>query len=393
MRETFSFFEPTKVIFGAGTLNQLHEQTMPGKKAMIVISDGKSTIANGYLDRTEAELDQAGVPCEVFNKVNANPEKKIVEEGARFAREKDCDFVVALGGGSVLDAAKIMAMLAPQDTDDLWDYAGGITGKGLTPEKDPLPWIAIPTTSGTGSEVDANGVVTNEETNEKLGLGRLDSLFARIAIVDPELTYSVPPKFTAFQGFDALFHSLECYLGKNACKTSDMVARTAIEHVGKYLARAVKDGRDKEAREGMSYASMLGGYAMISSGCAGEHGMEHAMSAFYPNLPHGAGLIMISKEYYQHFIELHCCDDKFIKMAKYLGKEDADKAEDFLTALMDLQKACGMDMLKMSDYGIKKEDAVRMAENALATSGRLLQMDPVPMSREQIIEIYQKSWR
>ncbi|MGI5989108.1 MAG: iron-containing alcohol dehydrogenase [Lachnospiraceae bacterium] len=393
MRQTFSFFEPTHVLFGCGVLNDLHKQKMPGRKALLVISGGKSVIRNGYLDRTEKELEAAGVSFVLFNKVEANPVKSTVEEGARTARENGCDFVVALGGGSVLDAAKIMAMFAPQPSDDLWDYAGGLTGKNKTLEKEPLPWIAIPTTAGTGSEVDANGVVTNPATNEKIGLGRMDSLFAKIAVVDPELTASVPPKFTAFQGFDALFHSLECHLSVNACAFSDMVTRSAIENVGRYLVRAVKDGRDMEAREGMSFASMLGGYAMITSSCIGEHALEHAMSAYYPALPHGAGLIMISKAYFSHFVKLHCADDRFINMAKFLGKKDADRPEDFLEVLAALERDCGVDSLRMSDYGIRKEDAAKMADNAIATTQRLLKFDPVPLTREECIRIYEESWK
>ena len=393
MRDVFTFFEPTHVLFGCGVLNDLHKQEMPGKKALLVTSGGKSVIRNGYLARTQKELEKAGVSYILFNKVEANPVKSTVEEGARLARKENCDFVVALGGGSVLDAAKIMAMFAPQPSDDLWDYAGGLTGKNKTPENTPLPWIAIPTTAGTGSEADANGVVTNPVTNEKIGLGRMDSLFAKIAIVDPELTASVPPKFTAYQGFDALFHSLECHLSVNACAFSDMVTRTAIENVGKYLARAVKDGNDMEAREGMSFASMLGGYAMITSSCIGEHALEHAMSAYYPALPHGAGLIMISQAYYRHFVDLHCADETFVDMARYLGKQDASKPEDFLDALASLQKACGVDNLKMSDYGIRREDAAKMADNAIATTQRLLKFDPVPLTRDECIKIYEDSWK
>lgn len=393
MREAFTFFEPTHVLFGSGVLSDLHRQKMPGKKALLVTSGGRSVIENGYLDRTEKELSAAGVKYVLYNKVEANPVKSTVEAGANLAREQGCDFVVALGGGSVLDAGKIMAMFAPQPSDDLWDYAGGMTGLNRQPEKEPLPWIAIPTTAGTGSEVDANGVVTNPLTNEKIGLGRMDSLFARIAVVDPQLTASVPPRFTAYQGFDALFHSLECHLSVNACAFSGMVTRTAIENVGKYLARAVRDGSDMEARTGMSFASMLGGYAMISSSCIGEHALEHAMSAYYPALPHGAGLIMISMAYYRHFVNLHCADETFVNMAGYLGKKDAKRAEDFLEALLSLQKACGVDDLKMSDYGIRKEDAAKMADNAIATTQRLLKFDPVPLTRDECIEIYENSWK
>lgn len=207
----YQFYNPTRVLFGAGQLNHLHEQTMPGKKAMVVISNGKSTRANGALDRTLEQLHMAGVETVLFDKVGANPLKAVVEEGDRLAKDNGCDFVVALGGGSVMDAAKVMAMYALQP-GDLWDYVAGSTGK-MQPLVNPtLPVIAITTTAGTGSEVDQWGVVTNLETNEKIGCGGQDSLFPVLAVVDPELMRTVPPKFTAYQGFDALFHSTEGYI-------------------------------------------------------------------------------------------------------------------------------------------------------------------------------------
>jgi alcohol dehydrogenase len=259
----FMYYDPVRVLFGCGALGKLHEQKLPGKKALICISNGKSTIKNGSLDKLKAELDKAGCSYEVFNKIAANPLKAVVEEGAKFAEDSGCDFIVALGGGSVMDASKVIAMLAAQPSDDLWDYAGGITGKGLPIENDPLPFIAITTSAGTGSEVDTVGVITNPETNEKIGIGRVDCMFADLAIVDPELMKTVPPKFTAFQGFDALFHSLEGYISNKNSLMSDMIQRAAIENIGKYLPRAVADGSDMEAREAMAFANTMSGYSMV----------------------------------------------------------------------------------------------------------------------------------
>jgi alcohol dehydrogenase len=250
---TYESYAPTRVLFGPGQLNHLHEQAMPGKKAMVVISNGKSTRANGSLDRALAELETAGVQTIVFDKVGANPTKEVVEAGAFLARDEHVDFVVALGGGSVMDAAKVMAMFAPQPGDDLWDYAGGKTGRRQPLVNPELPWIAITTTAGTGSEVDSAGVVTNLETREKIGIGSPND-FAQVAIVDPELMLSVPARFTAYQGFDALFHSLEGYISNQANPMSDMVQLAAIENIGTYLPRAVADGSDLEARAHVAFA-------------------------------------------------------------------------------------------------------------------------------------------
>lgn len=389
---TYNFFNPTRVLFGAGQLENLHTQEMPGRKAMVVISNGKSTRESGALERVMEQMEKAGVETVLFDKVGANPLKAVVEEGGRFAKKNGCDFVVALGGGSVMDAAKIMAMYALQP-GDLWDYVPGATGK-MHPLVNPvLPLIAITTTAGTGSEVDQWGVITNPETNEKIGCGGYDSLFPTIAVVDPELMITVPPMLTAYQGFDALFHSVEGYISKVNNLMSDMVQLTAIENIGKYLVRAVKNGKDIEAREHIAFANTMSGYSMVVGACTSEHAMEHAMSAYHQELPHGAGLIMISKEYYMHFINKHCCDDRFVRMAQALGKEDAKEPMDFVAALTELQKNCGVDTLKMSDYGIEKSECMTLAQNARATMGGLFACDPVPMTDMECAEIFERSYR
>ncbi|MBV4425291.1 iron-containing alcohol dehydrogenase [Clostridium tyrobutyricum] len=389
---SFMKYSPTRLIFGAGQLNHLREQQFTGKKAILVISNGKSTKRNGYLSKCEEELHAAGVETVLFDKVEANPLKSTVMAGGEYARENKCDFVVALGGGSVMDASKAIAAMATND-GDLWNYMSGGTGKGQPLTKEPLPVVAITTTAGTGSEVDQWGVVTNEETNEKMGFGGYDSLYPVLAIVDPELMKSVPATFTAYQGFDALFHSTECYISAAANMMSDMYALTAIENVGTYLARAVKHGNDMEAREHVAFANTLSGTVMTISACTSEHSMEHAMSAYHQQLPHGAGLIMISKEYYQYFVDKHVCDDRFIRMAKALGMQDAKEPQDFITMLVKLQKACGVAELKMSDYGIQRNEFDKMAKNARETMGGLFMCDPCKLSHEDCVKIYEKSYR
>ena len=389
---SFNMYVPTRFIFGLGRLNELHEQKLPGKKAMIVISNGKSTKENGSLDRTIEELSRAGVKSVVFDQVQANPLKSTVMAGAKTARDNGCDFIVALGGGSVMDASKAMAAMATND-GDVWDHISGGTGKGKAIVNDPLPIICITTTAGTGSEADQWGVITNDETNEKIGFGGDDRLFPVISIIDPELMKTVPSKFTAYQGFDALFHSTESYISKFASLMSDMYALTAIENIAKYLARAVEDGSDMEAREHMAFANTLSGVVMTVSVTTAEHSIEHAMSAYHQELPHGAGLIMISKAFYEFFIEKHACDDKFIAMAKAMGINEANKPEDFITALVDLQKACGVAELKMSEYGITPDEFDKIATNARETMGGLFAANPCEMTHEDVVDILRKSYR
>lgn len=388
----FNMYVPTRFIFGSGRLGELHEQKLPGKKALVIISDGKSTKENGSLDRTVEELFKAGADSVIFDQVQANPLMSAVMAGAQTARENQCDFVVALGGGSVMDASKAIAAMSTND-GEVWDYIYGGTGKGKALANDPLPIICITTTAGTGSEADQWGVITNNETNEKIGFGGDDRLFPVISIIDPELMKTVPPKFTAYQGFDTLFHSTESYISKYASLMSDMYALTAIENTAKYLARAVKDGGDMKAREHMAFANTLSGIVMTISVTTAEHSIEHAMSAYHQELPHGAGLIMISKAFYEFFIEKHACDERFIAMAKAMGIKEADKPEDFITALTNLQKACGVAELKMSDYGITPDEFDKIAANARETMGGLFTANPYEMAHQDVIEVLRKSYR
>jgi len=386
----FNMHMPTRIIFGSGRLNQLHKQKLPGKKAMIIISNGKSVQANGALARVEAELQKAGVTSSLFNQIGANPTKSSVMAGAKSARDNGCDFLVALGGGSVLDASKVIAMMATNE-GDLWDYVHAGSGKRLPLRSDPLPVICITTTAGTGSEVDPWGVVTNEETNEKIGVD--STLYPVIAIVDPELMTTVPPKFTAFQGFDALLQAIETYIATFANWMSDMYSLEAIENAGAFLARAVRDGNDLEARERMAFANTLSGVAMTISSTTAEHSLEHAMSAYHPELPHGAGLIMISKAFFEFFIEKHACDDRFVRMAQALGMKIASKPEDFITVLIKLQQECGVAELKMSDYGITPDEFETLAKNARETMGSLFDANPYEMTQEDCVAVLSKSYR
>lgn len=389
---SYQFYIPTRTLFGIGKLNELHAQEMPGKKAMVVITNGKSMKETGTLYRVLKELVQAGVETAVFDRVQANPLRSTVMDGAAFAKENCCDFVVALGGGSVMDASKAMAAMAAND-GDIWNYMNGGTGGGKVLTEKALPVVCITTTAGTGSEADQWGVITNDETNEKIGFGGYDCLFPVLSVVDPELMISVPPKFTAYQGFDALFHSTECYISKAHNLMGDMLALTAIKNIGKYLMLAVKDGTDLEAREGVAFANNLSGQVMTVSSCTSEHSMEHAMSAYHQELPHGAGLIMISAAYYQHFVDCHVCDERFITMARALGKEDAASPQDFVDMLVQLQKDCGVFDLKMSDFGIQEDELNTLAKNARETMGGLFTSDPCELSHEDCVAIYQKSFR
>ena len=232
----------------------------------------------------------------------------------------------------------------------------------------------------------------NKDTEEKIGFG-YEKTFPVLAVVDPDLMLTVPADLTAYQGFDALFHSTEGYINKTAYVMSDMYALKAIELIGHNLSKAVENGKDEEAREKVALGNTLAGMVESTSGCTSEHSLEHALSAYHPNLPHGAGLIMISKAYYTFFAGQDCCKERFIAMAKAMGKENATDPMDFVDALVELQKVCHVDELKMSDYGIKKEEIEKYVMKAYDTMGGLFEVDPVPLTKEDCIKILEDSYK
>lgn len=398
MNMTFNFNNPTNLIFGNGKLDELGGQIAArrkvgtlGKKALLLISNGKSTKTNGSFDRVMAQLKEASVEVAVFDKIMENPLKSVVMEGAAFAKENGCDFIVALGGGAVLDSSIAVSVMATNH-GDLWDYVNGGTGKGQPLVNPGLPIVTIATSSGTGSEVNYWGVISNPDTNEKIGFG-YPELVPVLAIVDPKLMKTVPAKYTAYQGFDALFHNTEVMISNGVNILSETIALSAIESIAKYLPRAVKNGNDLEAREQVAYGSTIAGITMQLTSTTAQHSMEHAMSAYHHNLPHSAGLIMISKAFAEFFIEKHACDEQFVKMARVMGIPDADKPEDFITALMQLQKGCGVDDLKMSDYGFTPDESMTLAVNVQETMGGLFLANPCEMTDTECAGIFDKSYR
>ena len=387
-RMNFSAYIPTKLVFGAGELSKLAECPLPGKKALVVISAGTLMRKYGYLDRVCELLKKNNVETCVYDKILANPIKTHVMEGAGLCRQEKCDFVVGLGGGSTIDSAKSIAVMAVND-GDYWDYISGGTGKGK-PVSKALPVVAIPTTAGTGTEMDPWTVITNEDTNEKIGFG-CALTFPAISIVDPELMLSIPPKFTAFQGFDAFFHAAEGYIASIASPVSDLYALEAVRLLYKYLPVAVKNGSDLKARCKVAWAATLAGMVESTSSCTSEHSMEHAMSAYYPQLPHGAGLIAISQAYFTAFKNDRM--KRYMKMFEIMTEKKSARPSDFVDALMYLQKECGVDGIKLSDYGITPDDFPRFADNAVNTMGGLFAFDPRPLDRAEIIDIYAQSYK
>ncbi|MBU5626098.1 iron-containing alcohol dehydrogenase [Oscillibacter sp. MSJ-2] len=388
----FDFNNPTHLIFGSGSIATLGRQPLPGKKALLLMSGGRSAQVSGAYGKVTAQLKAAGVAWAEFAKIMENPLKSVVMDGAAFARDNGCDFILALGGGAVLDASVAVSAMAT-NPGDLWDYVQGGTGKGQPLVNPGLPIVTVTLTAGTGSELNFWGVISNPNTHEKIGFGGHPSLTPVLAVVDPELMRTVPPKYTAYQGFDALFHHTEVMMSRGVNLLSETLALSAIEHIAQYLPRAVKDGSDLEAREHVAYGSTLAGMTMQLTSTTAQHSMEHSMSAYHHDLPHGAGLIMISRAFAQFFIDRHACDGQFVKMARAMGMPAADRPEDFITALVKLQKDCGVADLKMSDYGFVPEEAMTLAKGARSMQGGLFAANPCEMTDEDCAEIFRKSYR
>ena len=384
--KNFSYYMPSRIFFGAGSVKKLSRAKLPAGKGLI-ITGGTSTRKLGYVDRVAEALAAGGHETIVYADVQPNPTIEGVRACAALARQEGCSFMVGLGGGSSIDTAKAAAVMATND-GDWWDYVFGGTGRGQKIQNDPLPIVAITTTAGTGTEADPWTVITNGD--EKIGGGG-DKTFPTISVVDPDFMMTVPPHLTAYQGFDALFHACEGYIATIASPISEMFSLKSIELIGKSLAKAVADGSDKDARADVALANTLSGFVESMSSCTSEHSIEHALSAYHPKLTHGAGLIMISLEYYKMFTE--ACADKMIDMARALGKKDAAKPEDFVEALRELQAACKVDDLKMSDYGVDAQDFGKYADNARANMGGLFGYDARELTRDDVIGILARSYR
>jgi len=383
----FDYRIPTRLIFGPGKLNELGHIDLPGKKALIVISAGMSMRKYGYLERVEKLLEKNGAQSVVFDRILPNPINKHVAEGAAMARKEKCDFIIGLGGGSSIDSAKSIAIMA-RNPGDYWDYINGGTGKGQPVEGGVLPVLAITTTAGTGTEADPWTVITHEERQEKIGFGTSDT-FPVISIIDPELMLSIPPHLTAYQGFDAFFHAAEGFIANISTPFSDAYALKSIELLTQFLPAAVRNGSDLEARTHVALANTLSGLVESTSSCTSEHSMEHALSAHHPELPHGAGLIMLSESYFSYFGGV--CPEKLSAMAKGMNEEASP--EGFIKALRKLQKACGVDTLKMSDYGITRAELPKLAKNGHDTMAGLYSMDRKTLILEDSLSIMEKAYR
>lgn len=285
----FSFHLPTKILFGRGSLSSVGQETAAlGKRVMFVCDP--FCVATGLADRVRANLEAAGLTVTLYDKVVPNPTTAVIDAGAEIARTQGCDVVVGLGGGSGMDTAKAVAVAARHE-GGIWPYAMG--EKEITAAT--LPVIAITTTSGTGSQCTMFSVITNPRTRQKPGMGS-PHILPRVAIVDPELTRTMPPALTAMTAFDVFTHAVEAYTSNAATPFSDMYAQQAIRLLVKHLPAAYRDGANLDARGGMALADTYGGVAINHAVVSLGHVMAHVIGGHYENIAHGDALRSIYRE-------------------------------------------------------------------------------------------------
>ncbi|MCX6026868.1 MAG: iron-containing alcohol dehydrogenase, partial [Chloroflexi bacterium] len=284
MTLSFEFATAARILFGTGTVNQVAELARGLGRKALVVHGARAARAQAL----QAALEEAGIACGMFS-VPGEPTIQMADEGAYAARQAGCDLVIGIGGGSVLDGAKAVAALATNPGPAL-DYME-VIGRGLPVRVLPLPFIAIPTTAGTGTEVTRNTVLLSPEHRVKVSI-RHPLLLPRVAVVDPELTYSAPPAVTAAAGMDALTQLIEPFLSIRANPLTDGLAREGMRRVARSLERAYTSGSDPEAREDMALASLFGGLSLANSGLGVVHGISGPLGGMFA-APHGAACAQI----------------------------------------------------------------------------------------------------
>lgn len=373
----FSYFLPVNIIFGFGKVNEVGNISKKyGKKALIV-TGRHSAKKSGLYDKVNDCLKCAGLDTLCFDKVSQNPLTTTAAEGATFAKENECDLVVAIGGGSIMDCAKAIAFLSLND-GDINDYIFN-KKQGDT----ALPLILIPTTCGTGSEGNCFAVLTNPETNDKKSL-RCNAIVAKASIVDPECMMTMPKHVLPSVGFDAFCHLLEAYTARNSQPFTDALCLYGISLISENLVSVYNDISDKEGWEKITLASTIGGMVINSAGVTLAHAMEHPVSGLI-DIAHGKGLAALTPAVIESSYKGNRY--KFSKIARILG---GITAEDCAPKIRTMLKKLDLN-ITLSDLGVKNEDIPWLAENCMKVSNANIKNNPIVFNKEEIAKIYERS--
>ena len=394
---SFDFQLPTKIYFGPGKINMLAKYIKPfGKKPLIVT--GQSSMRRlGVLDKITGFLKKAGIDGVVFEGIEPNPRHTTCDKAAALARREGCDMIIGLGGGSAMDAAKGIAITAKTGCS-VWDYVYTGPEKPQRKITEALPIILIPTVAATGSEADSGGIISNWETKEKTGIWG-EALFPRVSIVDPELTFSCPPDYTADGGVDIISHVIESYFtGTSDAYLQDRFSESVIRTVIKYLPRAIENGNDIEARMHLSWCSTVALSGLINSGRGGSyplHALEHVVSAHY-DISHGRGLALLLPALMEYTMPAR--PEKYAEMGENVFglRNDGKDIESAARAGIEAMKKwlASIDrLLTFRDLGIDNSKFEVMADDVV----RLYMRDkdhlvnPRSIDRAGVLEIFRKT--
>ena len=332
MVDPFIYCNPTKVYFGPDAMSHIHEELPRWGKNVLLVYGGGSIKESGIYDKVVDEIRKAGVSAYEISGVKPNPELPLAVKGARFCREAGIDLILAVGGGSVIDTAKVIAGSALYEGDP-WELV-----KSRAQISRALPLLAIPTMAATGSEMNSCAVITNPDTHEKLGW-TTEALRPKVSFLDPKNTFTVPPAQTAFGSADILSHILEVYLNRaEGFDAMDGFMESMMRSVIRWAPLAMADGANEEARANLLWDSEWAINDLIDRGHSVSwscHALEHELSAFYP-VPHGLGLAILTPAFMEYV----------------LNEDTAPRLAHFAVRVMGVKE--GKNEMKTARKGIKK---------------------------------------
>ncbi len=373
----FEFSTATRIIFGPGTIFEL---------AAIAPSFGPKALVVTGANQDRAKRHLKDIPCQFFS-VPGEPTVAIIREGAKAARETD--FIIGFGGGSAIDAAKAIAAVAPNSGDPM-DYLE-VIGKARPLERPPLPFLAIPTTAGTGAEVTRNAVIGSPEHSVKASI-RSPLMLARLALVDPNLTLDVPPSVTATTGLDTITQLIEPYVSCRANPFTDIYCLDGLARAITALPRAYANGADANARSQMSFSSLLSGLSLANAGLGAVHGFAAPLGGML-NAPHGALCAAVLPHATAINIRaLRQRQPQNPSLAKYtriaqLLTSDASQPEDCIEPLIGLSKSLNIPTLRT--LGLTQSEIPLAVERAAAASS--MKANPLPLTTAELTEILERS--
>jgi alcohol dehydrogenase class IV len=385
-RVKFEFATSARIVFGEGALADLGLLASAlGQRALVV--GGKSAERR---DRVRDLLRERGIESAALS-IETEPTTEDARRGVALAREADCDLVVAIGGGSAIDAGKAVAALVANGGDPL-DYLE-VIGKGRAITRRSLPLIAIPTTAGTGSEVTRNAVLEAREERVKVSL-RSALMLPEIALIDPLLTHTVPPRVTASTGFDALSQVIEPLVSCRSNPLTDGLCREAIGRSARSLARACADGSDAAAREELCITSLIGGIALANAKLGGVHGFAGPIGGMF-HTPHGETCAVLLPHVMQaNLSALRAREprspviERYAEVARLLTGRGGAQPEDGVAWVSELCKRLGIP--KLRGYGITPGDFGAIADKAAAASS--MQGNPIVLSRDELLGILERAF-